>query len=276
MAQHWCKVASNLDSHPKVRRAGRLGREVFLFALRRNAEPGNPVPGRLPKDELAPWYVADQLQMPESEAIAGVTSAISAGLLSEEGHCYLIVSWKDGWGKSNGTGAERQARYKENKKLTPGDVSGDSTGVSGDRGDVTGDAGDIDKTRPDKTKKVQSQGDIALATILILRIIKNNPSSGAAKLSPADKTKRLNAWADHVRKMREIDGHSEAEIKAVIEWCQSDAFWRGNIQSTETLRYQWDKLTAQMARSGTRLPSATKPNEQPALKFMIGGVEVER
>lgn len=45
MAESWCKVASDLDSDPKIRRAGRLGREVFLFVLRRNARPGNPIPG---------------------------------------------------------------------------------------------------------------------------------------------------------------------------------------------------------------------------------------
>jgi hypothetical protein len=121
MAAHWCKVASNLDSHPKIRRAGRLGREVFLFALRRNAEPGNPVPGRLPADELEPWYVADQLQMTETEAITGVTAAIAAGLLAKDGNSYLIVSWKDGWGKGGGSDAARQARYRENKKLREDD-----------------------------------------------------------------------------------------------------------------------------------------------------------
>jgi hypothetical protein len=121
MAAHWCKVASNLDSHPKIRRAGRLGREVFLFALRRNAEPGNPVPGRLPADELEPWYVADQLQMSEVEAVTGVTAAIAAGLIAKDGNSYVIVSWKDGWGKGGGTNAERQARHRENKKLRDSD-----------------------------------------------------------------------------------------------------------------------------------------------------------
>jgi hypothetical protein len=269
VAHHWCKVASNLDSHPKIRKAGRLGREVFLFALRRNAEPGNPIPGRLPKDELAPWYVADQLQMSEEEAVIGVTSAISAGLLNEEGHCYQIVSWKDGWGKGSGTGADRQARYKENKKLRIGDVSGDSDTVSGVSGDVSGDAGDTDQTRQDKTnKKVPSQGDIALTTVLILKIIKNNPASGLTKLTPAEKTKRLHSWADHVRKMRELDGHSEDEIKAVIDWCQNDSFWRKNILCTETLRAQWEKLTAAMPRS-----AAKERTKQGALRLVAGDEE---
>lgn len=148
MALSWCKVASNLDSHPKIRKAGRLGREVFLFALRRNAEPGNPVPGRLPKDELAPWYIADQLQMPETEAVTGVTAAVTAGLLAEDGHCYVIVSWKDGWGKDNGTGAERTARWRENKKLH----GSDTDHVTGDVTQRHGDSGDTDQKRREEKR----------------------------------------------------------------------------------------------------------------------------
>lgn len=145
MASHWCKVASNLDTHPKVRKAGRLGREVFLFALRRNAEPSNPVAGMLPADELEPWYVADMLQMSCDEAVTGVTAAVTAGLLVREGAAYVIVAWKDGWGKDNGSGKDRTAKWRENKKLDKSDNRGDTRDVT----NVTRDGGDIDKTRLD-------------------------------------------------------------------------------------------------------------------------------
>lgn len=119
MGLSWCKVASNLDSHPKIRRAGRNGREVFLFALRRNAEPGNAIDGRLPIDQLEPWYLADQLQMPESEAVTGVTRAMEAGLLALDGLSYVIVGWEAEWSKEledrrDGNRA-RQAKYREER-----------------------------------------------------------------------------------------------------------------------------------------------------------------
>jgi uncharacterized phage protein (TIGR02220 family) len=160
VALSWCKVASNLDTHPKVRKAGRNGREVFLFALRRNAEPGNPIPGRIPKDELEPCYLADLLQMPECDAVTGVTAAVTAGLLALEGDSYAIVSWKDGWGKDNGTGAERTARYRENKKLQAA-VTGVTSHI------VTpshGDACDIEEKRlEEKREHVSGKPDAGLA-----------------------------------------------------------------------------------------------------------------
>ena len=70
MTQSWCKVDSALDSHPKVRMAGNFGRQVFEFALRRNAIPGNAVPGLLPGLVLEPWFIADQLMEHGIPAIA--------------------------------------------------------------------------------------------------------------------------------------------------------------------------------------------------------------
>ena len=136
MPPSWCKVASNLDSHPKVRRAGRCGREVFLFALRRNAEPGNPVPGRVPADELAPWYLADQLMMPECDAVTGVTAAVTAGLLAEDGDYFVICGWGEEWGKAAQSGRERTARWRENNKLHASVTSRDGRDVTDRHGDA--------------------------------------------------------------------------------------------------------------------------------------------
>jgi hypothetical protein len=247
MALSWCKVASNLDSHPKIRKAGRLGREVFLFALRRNAEPGNPVPGRLPKYQLDSWYVAEQLQMSESEAVTGVTLAVTHGLLKEEGNSYLIVGFDDAWGKMPASGKDRTAKWRENGKLQKGVTNGDV----GDDAKRHGDGGDAREEKRREEIDSPPKGDprdLALATVLILKVIANYPRNALSRLSPAEKTKRLSKWADHVRLMREVDGHSEAEIRRVIDWCQNDSFWKGNIQSTGTLRDQWDKLVAQMER----------------------------
>lgn len=124
MSASWCKVASNLDSHPKIRRAGRNGREVFLFALRRNAEPNNKRRGFVPKEQLEPWYIADQLQMPEADAVDGLRRAASAGLLREEPDSWVIVGWDDReWGKFAKDGAERTADWRKRKAANVGDDS---------------------------------------------------------------------------------------------------------------------------------------------------------
>lgn len=109
----WCKVASNLDSHPKIRRAGRNAREVFMFALRRNAEPNNPVAGMLPGSVLEPWYLADQLMMTEPEAIEGLERAEMVGLLRREGAGWAIGGWDEDWGKLPSSNAERQRKHRE-------------------------------------------------------------------------------------------------------------------------------------------------------------------
>lgn len=274
MAAHWCKVASNLDTHPKIRKAGRLGREVFLFALRRNAEPGNPIPGRIPCDELEPGYLCDMLQMPCDEAVTGVTSAVTAGLLVREGDCYLIAAWKEGWGKTKSAGADRTAKWRQNRQLQDVTSRGDGRDAR-DTGKRHGDSGDTDKIREEEKKNVPCQGDIALTTVLILRIIKNSPGCKLTKLSGPEKTKKLHKWADHIRLMREVDGHSEDEIKAVIDWSQSDPFWRKNILSTEKLREKWDQLVIGMGTKAPK-PAALKAGDQPSLVFMVNGVEVSR
>lgn len=126
----WCKVASNLDSHPKIRKAGRYGREVFLFALRRNAEPDNPVPGRLPAAILEPWFIADQLMMPESEAVTGVTACVTAGLLLQDGESWLIDGWDDDWGKRPLSVGERVSKHRESKKKSDLVTSGNANAVT--------------------------------------------------------------------------------------------------------------------------------------------------
>ncbi len=124
MSSSWCKVASNLDSHPKIRRAGRNGREVFLFALRRNAEPNNRRRGFVAKEQLEPWYIADQLQMPEDDAANGLESAQRAGLLREEPDAWAIVGWDDReWGRFAKDGAERTADWRKRKAANAGDDS---------------------------------------------------------------------------------------------------------------------------------------------------------
>lgn len=117
MAASWCKVASNLDSHPKIRKAGAMGREVFLFALRRNAEPNNPHPGFVPALELEPWYVADQLMRTEAETSEGLARCLAASLLCRDPLGYAIVGWdKKEWGKETSTERVRKWREKHDTK----------------------------------------------------------------------------------------------------------------------------------------------------------------
>ena len=52
-------------------------------------------------------------------------------------------------------------------------------------------------------------------------------------------------WADDIRKLVEIDGNTVEEVKEVIDWCQSDSFWKNNVMSANKLRNQFPKLWGQ-------------------------------
>ncbi|PEY32691.1 hypothetical protein CN354_20635 [Bacillus cereus] len=79
--------------------------------------------------------------------------------------------------------------------------------------------------------------DINAANYLFEKIRGNNPKH---------KKPNLNSWANDFRLMREIDCRDSQEIKDVIDWCQDDAFWKGNILSPKKSRGKFDQLTIQM------------------------------
>lgn len=56
-------------------------------------------------------------------------------------------------------------------------------------------------------------------------------------------------WLDAARLMLDRDGRTEAQIRAAIDWCQDDEFWRSNILSMPKLREKYDQLRLNAARS---------------------------
>lgn len=81
--------------------------------------------------------------------------------------------------------------------------------------------------------------DLELATDLAGRIKSNTPTF---------KDPNLESWAAHIRLMRERDNRTPEQIRYVIDWCQKDVFWQGNILSTKKLREKFDTLVAQIKR----------------------------
>lgn len=64
--------------------------------------------------------------------------------------------------------------------------------------------------------------------------------------NPKQKEPNFDNWANEFRLMRERDNREPREIKDVIDWCQADPFWQGNILSPKKLREKFDQLTIQM------------------------------
>ena len=70
------------------------------------------------------------------------------------------------------------------------------------------------------------------------------------KIRPSTKKPGLPAWANDVRLMRELDGHTHREICELFKWASQDAFWCTNILSPAKLRAQWDTLSLQRGSAG--------------------------
>lgn len=72
--------------------------------------------------------------------------------------------------------------------------------------------------------------------------------------NPKNKKPDLQKWTVHIDRAIRLDDRTPDELKAVIEWCQSDSFWQSNILSTKKLREKYDQLFLNMSR-----PSVQKP-----------------
>jgi hypothetical protein len=80
-----------------------------------------------------------------------------------------------------------------------------------------------------------------------------------ASRNPKFKKPNLTAWSRHVDLMTRIDGRDPADIRAVVDWCQSNPFWQSNILSTEKLRKNFDQLYMKMNGNGNRPALAPEP-----------------
>ena len=101
---------------------------------------------------------------------------------------------------------------------------------------------DIDKEKDKKKKEKPSRHkfetcDANGAKYLFEKIKGNNPKQ---------KEPNFDSWANEFRLIRERDNREPQEIKDVIDWCQADPFWKGNILSPKKLREKFDQLTIQM------------------------------
>jgi len=66
-------------------------------------------------------------------------------------------------------------------------------------------------------------------------------------------------WRDAARLLMDRDGRTEDQIRAAIDWCQDDEFWRRNVMSMPTLRKQYDRLRLAAQGKGGSQTSQNQP-----------------
>ena len=89
-----------------------------------------------------------------------------------------------------------------------------------------------------KTSRLKFETCDTNAAKYLFELIKGN--------NPNQKEPNFESWANEFRLLRERDNRELQDIKDVIDWCQADPFWKGNILSPKKLREKFDQLTIQM------------------------------
>jgi len=92
-------------------------------------------------------------------------------------------------------------------------------------------------TSSQKNKFSDDAIELYLASELFNLIIGNNPKA---------KKPNLQTWAKDIDLMMRSDERSAEDIETMINWCQRDSFWQGNILSPKKLRDKFDQLTMKM------------------------------
>ncbi|WP_265498873.1 replication protein [Providencia rustigianii] len=64
-------------------------------------------------------------------------------------------------------------------------------------------------------------------------------------VSPTTKEPNWSTWANDIRLMRQLDGHSHQEICRLFKWANRDSFWCSNVLSPGKLREKWATLVIQ-------------------------------
>ena len=150
----FAQVDGNLDTNPKIRKAGSFGRQVFEFVLRRNALRG--FKGFVPIAFIDADYLAELLMIDSSDAVTGVTKAVTAKLIAidEAAGVVRIVGWHESWGRRAKEGKERTREYRERKRLE--EQQAVTSGDAGDDGPsqvTTGDESDGSRSEEKRDQK---------------------------------------------------------------------------------------------------------------------------
>jgi predicted phage replisome organizer len=121
-----------------------------------------------------------------------------------------------------------------------------------------------EKKKKNKELKEYPADTVELTNHLIDLMLLNNPN---VKIPT-----NLDKWNDDMEKLERIDKYDYMQIRSVIDWCQQDSFWKGNILSAPKLREKIATLLMQMQRpkAGTsgkissfaRLQQMAKEEEQ--------------
>jgi hypothetical protein len=96
------------------------------------------------------------------------------------------------------------------------------------------------KKEKEEVIKEYTENTVELTNHLIDLMQMNNPNVKIPAI--------LDKWNDEMEKLERIDKYDYMQIRSIIDWCQQDSFWKGNILSVPKLREKIGTLVMQMQR----------------------------
>ena len=96
------------------------------------------------------------------------------------------------------------------------------------------------KNEKNEKKYTSDSDEYRLAALLIGKIIENNPTHKFTSLSEKDLETQTHKYSAEVDRMIRLDSRTPGQIEFLIDWCQQDDFWQGNILSMKKLRQKFD------------------------------------
>lgn len=289
----WAKIDAGFFRNPKVRKAGRDGREVYLWLLLVNR--AHDFNGTIPANYADPKYIAREIEMRPYLVAAALSRCVAAQLIavSPRGDAALC-GWDGDWRTKADDSRERVRKHRANKAetievgngvgnacnaVTPleesrgeqsrgeerssqvaGGALDDPPPVEGgtDKGAEPGNPGTDPPGVPAKAKPEPSDEAKACAQHLLEAIRSHTPDFEGRNVA---------GWSRDLDLAIRIDKRTPEQLNKAADWVHrspAGAFWRANVLSGKKLRAQFDTLRIQAReRSSGLLGGALPPYGKP-------------
>jgi len=191
----------------------------------------------------------------------------------EENSVIAITNWEkhqnvDGLDKMRKQNALRQERHREKQKqLSENNVTVTLLSQPSNAIDIELELElDLEKEKREKKKPKELKTflpdsvEVRASEYLWGKIFSNNPDA---------KKPNIQLWAKEFDLMMRVDNRSQSDIGKVIDFCQSDRFWKSNILSAKKLREKYDQLKSKMINGGSS--SNHKKGSVEELKEWVNG-----
>lgn len=239
----WFRVDDGLAFHAKTLQAGNAAMGMWVRA-------GAWCSHHLTDGHIPTHVVATLGTTAQAKAL------VTAALWIEEEGGYCFHDWKQSNPLRVEVQEEREAAKERMRRAREAKRSGSVRANNGG----TSPAVAVTPTRPDPTLEEKAaatplpaptRSDVEGLCRYFLEAISRN----GVKATITEK------WRTEARLLLDADKRDREELRAVIDWCTQDEFWKPNVLSVPKLRVKYDQLRLAMQRAQPR-PLSADPHQE--------------